>query len=100
MKFVCGDYNSKKIYDNIIATKKRIKDHAKLPFEEDLVKKVSKLNLQMELAIDDATRQICSIIENLKRFYDSTTDILLDSKRAGMFKFSDQLKHKFIEIQE
>ena len=54
----------------------------------------------MELAIDDATHKICKIIESLKKFYDSSTDILLNSKKVGMFKFSDELKHKFIQIHQ
>lgn len=39
----------------------------------------------MGLAIDDAIRQIILIIEGIKEFYESSNDILLDSKNLNRF---------------
>ena len=97
---MCGSFDQKNLHENLLATKIKIREKAKLPAIEELKQRIDKLNTQMGLAVMDATQQICEIIENLKEFHDHSTDLILNSQKASRFSFSQELKHDCIEIRE
>ena len=85
MKFLCGEFSSQNLHNNIISSKRRISEKAKLPFEQDLQKRVERLTIQMGYAIDEAIVEITRIIEGLKDLYLSSSNILLDSQNINKF---------------